>query len=774
MGLAYQWQPGPSVQVTHQTELAQSLNLPVVLVQLLAQRGLTEEEQIRDFLEPKIEDLHDPYQLHDLDQAVQRIQTAISEKQKMIVYGDYDADGITSTTIMWTAIKKLGGIIDYYVPDRFKDGYGPNLQRYQEFVAAGYQLIITVDNGVTGVEEVAYAQSQGVDVVITDHHNLPVQLPKAVAIVHPQHPDQTYPCPYLAGAGVAFKVASALWGRVPQELLDLAAIGTIADVVELEGENRTLVALGLQQMRQEPRLGLSYLCKKASVQLASLSEEDIGFQIAPRLNALGRLDQASKGVALLSSSDPDQAQALATEIEHLNRERKTMTQEVLTAANEQAQAQLEQGAKVLVIAGHGWHQGILGIVAGRILQASQCPTLILNIDSQGAATGSGRSREDFDLYQALCQFRESFTKFGGHPQACGITLEEKEIEPLRQNLNRLPQAQALEQTEYPKRQYDLELPLNQVTLEFYQQLQRLAPFGQSNPQPRFKITHFQQANVQYLGKKSQDHLKITLRQHRQYLDSVGFGQGEWVPRLQASGLHAVYGTLMANHWRRQTRLQVNLADVEPFATQQVYLLPQTKQRWLDLRQTPASIWTQTPGNFLFFREHNLQEFQKLYPQASCYPIEQAPVGLKKSLIIDRPHNLDTFQDFWQRQADPELAFVFQTKNLDYYQNLPEHDQWQQCLKYFWSHQNLHLTDLETLSNYLALTSGQLNSVLAVFSELNFVKITNGVLTKPTAVKTCPLASSKTYRHWEQLTAVQNKLINSNFTEMVAYLEALGK
>ncbi|WP_226789481.1 single-stranded-DNA-specific exonuclease RecJ [Latilactobacillus graminis] len=389
-------------------------SLPKAAAQLLWQRGIKTPAAINAFMHPNVGQLHDPYALHDMQTAVDRIQAAVMNGEKITIYGDYDADGITSTALMQETLESLGAEVAVYVPNRFRDGYGPNLDVYKQLVENGTQLIVTVDNGVSGVEPIAYAQEHGVDVVVTDHHELPSELPGATAIVHPRHPEGQYPFGDLCGVGVAFKVATALLEEVPYESLDLVAIGTVCDLVSLTDENRVLVSLGLQQLQNTSRPGLVALCHSAGIEQAELDATSIGFSIGPRLNAIGRLGDANLGVNLLTTFDEEQAVEQAQFIEQQNKKRQELVQAISTTALEMAQSLENQASSTLVLAHEGWHEGVLGIVASRIVEQTGKPTLVLTIDpATGQAKGSGRSVEAYHLFKALDEQRALLTHFGG-------------------------------------------------------------------------------------------------------------------------------------------------------------------------------------------------------------------------------------------------------------------------------------------------------------------------------------------------------------------------
>ena len=355
--------------------------------ELLWNRNIRTAEEFSQLMKVNIDDLHDPFLMHDMERAVERIQAAVMEEQAILVYGDYDADGITSTSIMVEALEMIGADVHYVLPNRFIHGYGPNKSLFEEKINEGIQLIITVDNGVAGNEAIDYANSKGVDVIVTDHHELPPVLPDAYCIIHPRHPEGHYPFGELAGAGVAFKLATALLEEVPLEMLDLVTIGTVADLVSMTGENRLFVKLGLQAIKQTQRLGLLELLKVSSVDLQKVDEMSIGFSLGPRLNAIGRLGDPNPAVELMTTFDEEIAHTLAEKLDKINDERKVIVQETTAEAT----ALINPEDKVHLVAAKGWNPGVLGIVAGNILKQTGQPTIVLSIDENGVAKGSGRS-----------------------------------------------------------------------------------------------------------------------------------------------------------------------------------------------------------------------------------------------------------------------------------------------------------------------------------------------------------------------------------------------
>ncbi|MFT8544066.1 MAG: single-stranded-DNA-specific exonuclease RecJ [Leuconostoc falkenbergense] len=554
--------PKPNDKVVKQ--LVSQLNISQLSAMIVAQKGYDSPEAAFQYLKPSMSTLHDPMALHDMAITIERLQEAAFGGEKIVVYGDYDMDGVTSSAIMVEALEVLGADVTAYIPNRFSDGYGPNLAAYQKLIADGAQLIVTVDNGVSGHEAVEYAMAQGIDVIITDHHELPTKLPNAFAIVHPRHPEGNYPFGDLSGAGVAFKVAQSLLSdgqtaadisELPTELLDLVALGELADMVSLTDENRVLVALGLHQINQAPRPGLSAVLKNAGQKdNEPVISETVGFKIAPRINAVGRLGDADLSLKLLMSQDPDEATTLASEVEALNAQRQEIVEEVLGAAKQVALSDKYQQDKVIIVAGDNWHQGILGIVASRLVDMLQKPVIVLSL-VDGIYKGSGRTFGDFDLYQLMNSYRHLYETFGGHKSALGLAIKpdnlKKLIEQIRsQNNQIIVKPEPID--------VNLVLPPEAMTTEIYHDLQMMEPFGTDNPQPVFALKSPSVVSAVTMGNAKQ-HIKLKLQNN---VEVLGFNHPDWLPVVAQPNGHAMVGTLGLNYFRGKKTLQLLLLDVD--------------------------------------------------------------------------------------------------------------------------------------------------------------------------------------------------------------------
>lgn len=485
-------------------KLSKKYKLDTLAAQILWQRGIRAEEEIQAYLNPDLQQLHDPFLLHDMEKAVQRILTAIENGQNILIYGDYDADGMTASSVMKSALDELGAEVQVYLPNRFTDGYGPNLDVYKYFIQnEDIDLIITVDNGVAGHEAIAYAQSQNVDVIVTDHHSMPEVLPEAFAIVHPEHPESNYPFKYLAGVGVAFKVATALLDYIPSDMLDLVAIGTIADMVSLTDENRILVSHGLKVLANTERAGLMELMRLSGTDFEKVNEETIGFQIAPRLNALGRLDDPNPAIELLTGWDEEVAAEIAQMIDEKNSERKVIVENIFNQA-----LTMITDEPIQILHHKDWHKGVLGIVAGRLLEQFHKPIIML-AEEEGVLRGSARSIENFNIFEALNEHRELFMAFGGHKQAAGMTFALENVEAIKQVMLDFIQENDIDMSEKSSLEVQGSLQFDEISLETIRSLEKLSPYGMDNPKPHFLLTDYQVEQARSMGKDN-SHLKLKL------------------------------------------------------------------------------------------------------------------------------------------------------------------------------------------------------------------------------------------------------------------------
>ncbi|HZX93800.1 MAG TPA: single-stranded-DNA-specific exonuclease RecJ [Myxococcales bacterium] len=563
--------------------LASLLGVPAAVGRVLWARGYREPAQAERFLEPRFEHLPNPFELKGIEAAVARLQRALSTQEAICVYGDYDVDGVTSTALLVSVLRKLGGRVDFYVPQRLIEGYGLNVRALEKLAAGGTRLVVSADCGVTAVAEIDAAARLGMDVVVIDHHTASQDLPRAVAILNPHQPGCTFPGRELAAVGVAFHLLLALRKRLREagwfaarpepnlrEMLDLVALGTIADVVPLTGPNRVLVHFGLRELARGARIGV--LALKSVCQLAGeVSAGDVGFKLGPRINAAGRLDDASVGVRLLLSEDLREARQLAEQLDRANAER----QELQARIADEAVAQAEklgspEERRTLVVSSGGWHAGVVGIVASRLVERFHRPALVL-AEEGGVAKGSGRSVEGFHLYDALARCAHHLTRFGGHKHAAGVTLDTARIGPFAEALEAQGR-EALDPAQLsPRLRIDAELHPIEARMDLAAQLRRLAPFGAGNPEPVFFCRELAAHEVRLLPDKKgvgPGHLKLRLGEAGTRvseldaaveLEAIGFGMGGAALPVGAR-LDAAF-QLTVDSWNGAERLQLKLKDV---------------------------------------------------------------------------------------------------------------------------------------------------------------------------------------------------------------------
>lgn len=761
----YQWQLDQLPQDERVTQLQKQIGAQPLIAQLLVSRGYETPEAVQSFLNPTLDDLIDPYELHDMQKAVNRIFTAIDQGEKIVVYGDYDVDGITAITIMVSALEVLGAEVDYYVPNRFKDGYGPNVEVYEKLAEQGMQLLITVDNGISGKEAIDVLMQRGIDVIVTDHHELPTELPKATAIVHPQFPEHLYPFTGLSGAGVAFKVASALLDAPADEWLDLAALGTIADVMPLTGENRTIVKLGLSNLNEMQRPGIAALLQLAQSSLDKIDAKTIGFQIAPRLNAIGRMNDAKLGVQLLLAEDDETALGLAQTIEQANQDRKQLVESIAKVALEQAQEQFSTDS-VLVLMGENWHEGVLGIVAARILEATGKPTIILNQMGE-IAKGSGRSLTGFDLFKAMDPHRALYLTFGGHALAAGMTISVDQIPVVRKMLNDTAIEQGFDY--HNKRKLNLAgtLSSKDFNADFYEQLQLLGPFGEGNQEPVFemKLDGIQNVKTMSNGK----HLRFTGINNQQSIPVIAWQKGNLADTLQGHFKQIIIaGTLDQNTFRGTTSYQLMFKDIEASGSAVI-----------DARTTHLTKpMLNKAATYLFFNSNLQKQLTPLISesgQAIWWEDAFNATQIEHVIFVDLPKTLDELHQVLAYVSIGSWETIFYTKNPAYLQKIPTRDDFAKFFKFTQKQGSIALkSQFKAMEQYLNMDNLMLKLLIQVFLDAKFVTIEDDFLKKVTKPANVDLTTMPTYQNFLQKREVEAKLIYSTTAELEQLLNELAQ
>ena len=575
----------------HAAELASRLRTSPILAQLLLNRGLSESQACMEFLRPSLKCLHEPAALGGLTKAAERIAKAVVDKRKIVIYGDYDVDGITAVAILWHAIRQLGGVVDFYIPHRVEEGYGLNAEAVEQVCKEGAELIVSVDCGITAIESANVARQHGVDLIITDHHEWHMDIdagaapptstprfPDCYAIVHPRLPghEPEYPNPHLCGAGVALKLA---WGvglamsganRCAEsfrnflvEATALAALGTIADVVPLVGENRVLAHFGLGGLRESKLTGIKALIASANLTGQSLDSFHVGFLLAPRLNACGRIGHARLAVEMLTTADADKAIEIATYLEGQNRARQSVEKKILAAAIEQIDANdfAADDRCAIVLGGEGWHTGVIGIVASRIVDRYHRPTLMVGL-SNGHGQGSGRSIEGFHLSHALDACSEYLEKHGGHAMAAGLRLETARFEDFRhafcEHAGKVMDRSLL----VPELKIDCTAELSQVSQALVNDIARLGPFGHANRRPLLVCKDVTIAIPPRRVGKTGDHLQLLVRQGNQSMKCIAFGFGSQIDQLKQGTTLSLAVEPSLNEYNGRTSVQLEVKDVQ--------------------------------------------------------------------------------------------------------------------------------------------------------------------------------------------------------------------
>lgn len=549
-------------------EITHDLKTHEIVQSILAQRGIVGVAEVEAFLHPNYEQqLHDPFLMQDMAQAVERILIAVKRKEKVVIYGDYDIDGITASAVMIETMRNLGHEATSYIPDRFEEGYGINLEALKKLKTDGVDLVVSVDCGVTSVSEAVWAQENKLDLIITDHHAVPPEIPRAVAVINPKRSDDKYPFKDLAGVGVAFKLAQALQMKsglpaAGQEkwLLDLVALGTVCDVVTLLGENRVLAKYGLMVMNKTRRAGLRALAHVAGVARGEIGSYHLGYLFGPRMNAAGRLEHAARSLELMLTEDMGRAVEIAEQLDVLNRERRADQARIFTEADEMAQAYDDD--PVLVLAGSDWSHGIVGIVASKLVEKWRKPTLVMQILGQHAK-GSGRSVGGFNLVEALRASSQHFIKFGGHYFAAGYTIPTASIDQLRQDLityyNQLPETNhsQVDVTEAEVMVSDWQ----GLSWDLLHEIEQLEPFGNGNPKPILGAKELTVAMARPVG-KDQTHLKLELAdKNGQAMSAIGFGLAAKHPSLRVG--HKIDATfqLVKNDFSGSEKLELTITSI---------------------------------------------------------------------------------------------------------------------------------------------------------------------------------------------------------------------
>lgn len=543
-------------------EIENKYQINSLLAKILVNRGITTEKQIQQFLNPTRKDFYDPYLMPDMEKAVDRILKAIENKEKVLIYGDYDVDGITSVTVLKSFLEERGLKVDEYIPNRLDEGYGLNKPAVEKIAEEKYTLMITVDCGISAIEEVKYANNLGIEVIITDHHEPGEKLPEAIAVVDAKRKDNKYPFRNLAGVGVVFKLTQAISQKLGLEekeflkYLDIVCIGTISDIVPLVDENRVIVKLGLRLVEQTRNLGLKTILQLSGYQ--KVDSTTISFGIAPRINACGRMGHQEEALKLFLSTNVDEVNKLAEKLNEYNKQRQDKEKQIFLEALEKIKKEAINEDSIMVIDGEKWHHGVIGIVASKITEMYFKPSILLCFEGD-EGKGSGRSIPGFDLHEALSKCEESLVKFGGHSMAIGLGVRREQLEELRKKLDNIAKEKQIEKI-VSILKIDAQIELKDINMQIVESLKNLEPYGEENKVPLFVFKNLKIDSIRALSEGK--HIKLTLRQdNNNLINAMGFNQGELTNDYRIGDKVDIVGSLEINKFNGEESIQILLKDM---------------------------------------------------------------------------------------------------------------------------------------------------------------------------------------------------------------------
>lgn len=723
---------------------------------ILIQKGIVTAKDQDKFLHPSLDFIQSPENFEQIKKAKERIDQAITRDEKIVVYGDYDADGITATTVLIEGLRELGASCDYYIPNRFTEGYGLNEQVIRQFASEGISLLITVDTGIANVDEVTFAQELGIDVIITDHHEVQEELPPAYAIIHP-HLSTNYHFKSLAGVGVAFQFVRFLLNRFPKEWLDLVAIGTIADLVPLVDENRTLVHFGLQQMVRTNRLGLQLLIESSQIE-KEITSVDISFRIAPRMNAVGRLENADLVVHLLLTNDVEEARSIITKIETLNNERKKIVEDIVQAAIKR----VDEKEAFIMLADESWNEGVLGIAASQLVKKYERPVLLLTKGhKEGTWKGSARSIPNFNLFENGIKIRDWFTSFGGHSQAAGVTFPVEHFEQIKDYFITACEEQI------PNMDLKQELIVNQkldvahLTEQLVDEINLLAPYGEGNEEPLFLLEAVP-TQVRQIG-QHQAHLKIQFQSENGLVEAIGFGFGHVAPFISGHSTVSIVGSLSINEWNGHRTVQLIMKDI---AVNEWQLFDyRGKQRIVNIE--PFLI--EESRHVLICNEKTNVAPYASFEQLHIASYDDDPLTLPKAHILfiyDLPDQLDRLTEVIQATNPNSIHVSYHVQDSAFLFAIPNRDQFKWLYGYIKKYEPIYLQiDLPKIIQLTKMSKEAIIFMIKVFHDLQFIHVKQNVLTINDDAPKANLEQSITYQNYVEKKKIEQILYYSTYNEL---------
>ena len=752
MGIKYNW-IYPNYDENFIKEL-ESYSISKNIAKILNARNITDMTSVKKYFSDEYEEGYDPFLMHDMQKAVDRINEAIENEETILVYGDYDADGITSTVLLVETLISMGANVSSYIPNRFEEGYGPNKEAFTKIIDSGITLIITVDNGIAGVEEVDLANELGCDVIVTDHHKIQDTIPNAYAIIHPEHPEGNYPFKKLAGVGVAFKLAHALLEIFPDFLLDLVAIGTIADMVSITDENRIFVKQGLELINEDPRIGLKMLLELSGID-TKIDEQTVGFYIAPKLNSIGRMDSAKLGLTFLMAEEPVTARALAEQIEQYNIQRKQVTEDIVKDVISKIENSEKKQKNVIMVSGE-YHEGVLGIVASNIVEKYQKPVFIMN-EKEGVLKGSARSIFDFNIYVAMNKISDLFLAFGGHTLAAGFSFEKSNFEKIEEFLDNEFEEFKQNNDLKANKNIDIVTSLEDISYQFLNSLDALKPYGMDFEKPTVLIENAMVLNKAYFGSEKQ-YLRLTIADEVGNLDCITFKDSVTFDKVEKNDIIDLVCNIDKNNFNGRTKLQAHIIDIhiKEFLFEDLRFINYDIAN-IDINCLKLSKYKDDKDNN-FYQYKDLdslidEEFEYIYlldiPTSKEYLYKIINLKPKKVFLICE-----------EKQVLSDVYLIDKNRLIKLF-NL------------ILSTNNKQINVAQQLDKLLAVLKTNVDSLkimIQIFKELELINFVNNTIILNPDYKTVDLKKSSSFISMENIFEVENLLLKESITNINKILE----
>ena len=752
MGIKYNW-IYPNYDENFIKEL-ESYSISKNIAKILNARNITDMTSVKKYFSDEYEEGYDPFLMHDMQKAVDRINEAIENEEKILVYGDYDADGITSTVLLVETLISMGANVSSYIPNRFEEGYGPNKEAFTKIIDSGITLIITVDNGIAGVEEVDLANELGCDVIVTDHHKIQDTIPNAYAIIHPEHPEGNYPFKKLAGVGVAFKLAHALLEIFPDFLLDLVAIGTIADMVSITDENRIFVKQGLELINEDPRIGLKMLLELSGID-TKIDEQTVGFYIAPKLNSIGRMDSAKLGLTFLMAEEPVTARALAEQIEQYNIQRKQVTEDIVKDVISKIENSEKKQKNVIMVSGE-YHEGVLGIVASNIVEKYQKPVFIMN-EKEGVLKGSARSIFDFNIYVAMNKISDLFLAFGGHTLAAGFSFEKSNFEKIEEFLDNEFEEFKQNNDLKANKNIDIVTSLEDISYQFLNSLDALKPYGMDFEKPTVLIENAMVLNKAYFGSEKQ-YLRLTIADEVGNLDCITFKDSVTFDKVEKNDIIDLLCNIDKNNFNGRTKLQAHIIDIhiKEFLFEDLRFINYDIAN-IDINCLKLSKYNDDKDNN-FYQYKDLdslidEEFEYIYlldiPTSKEYLYKIINLKPKKVFLICE-----------EKQVLSDVYLIDKNRLIKLFNLII-------------STNNKQINVAQQLDKLLAVLKTNVDSLkimIQIFKELELINFVNNTIILNPDYKTVDLKKSSSFIRMENIFEVENLLLKESITNINKILE----